>query len=229
MARLLRLDFLMFLFAAGGCTDDHSLGAELRFSRTECETDQSVTVLSVLGLDELDLAAESLTVIRGTGEFATPEEALASLDFQGPISPSQLVKRFEHGPLVLWEAPANDFGAMAWVHSYMSEVVFSGRVVWMGGNRDAGIVDAGVLVGASPSAPPSYEVAPARYWPNDGTLSAIAQFGLRTEAVARYVVCDITPTIVVHIYTPGVGMTDKVAARGLVIVSGQRAAGPPLP
>lgn len=228
MDRLLRIGSLILLLPMGGCTDDNSAGDELLFPPSACEAEPSVTVLTVLGLDELELAAEGLAVIRGTGAFANREEALASLAFQGPLTPSQLSKSFEHGPLELWEAPANDFGAMAWIHSTMSEVVFSGSVVWMGGGGDGGIADPSVLLGASPRNPPSYGAAPTRYWSDDGTLSAVAEFGLRSEAVARYMACDTPPTIVVHIYTPAVGMTNRVAARGLVIVSGRRSAGPPL-
>jgi len=229
MDKLLRIGSLILLLPMGGCTDDNSSDAELLFSPSACEAEPSVTVLTVLGLDELELAAEGLAVIRRTGAFANREEALASLAFQGPLTPSELSKTFEHGPLELWEAPANDFGAMAWVHSTMSEVVFSGSVVWMGGGGgDGGIADSSVLLGASPRNPPSYSTAPTRYWSDDGTLAAVAQFGLRSEAVARYMACDTPPSIVVHIYTPAVGLTNRIAARGLVIVAGRRAAGPPL-
>lgn len=203
---------------------DTELLPELRFSPLDCEEEWSTSVLVMFGLDDGDLRVERLVVTRETGAFTTPEEAVASLSFGGPVS--ALEKVHNVGPLELWEAPAIDFGAIAWIDTILSEVAFSGSVIWSGGYDADPVEDSSVLIGGPPAVAPAIQFAPNRFWQDEGTQDRIAEFGVRTEVVARYAACGET-SVVVYVYTPVVGGVDPRAARGLVLVSGYRSSGAP--
>lgn len=199
--------------------------SELRFSKADCEAEWSTSALVVFGLDDRDLRVERATVVRETGMFSTSEEAVASLTFGGPVG---LFKRvFTAGSLELWEAPAIDFGAMAWVDTTTSEVVISGAVIWAGGSDASPKEDTTLLIGAPPAIKPTVVFAPNSHWRDEEVTSAVADFGLRTEVVARYTACE-NVSVIVYVYTPVVGGVDARAARGVILVSGHRSGGRPL-
>lgn len=203
--------------------DTHLEDAEpLAFDPSSCESTESSSFLLVAGLDDGQLAASSMSTIRPSGDYSDVEEVLGSLAFPGPDL--HFIKAFEAGPLQLWTAAPNDFGAIAWIDSRAVEVVFSGTVVRAAG---AGITNPSgesddVLVGGPPDTEPPYVVAPNPYWTKTALNDAVFELAARTEVVARYSACGDT-TIVAYIYTPVVGLVDEHAARGLVLVSGHRA------
>lgn len=191
------------------------------FDPASCDAEPSTAVIAVSGLAGRSLAIEGARISHYNGSYQTSAEAISDLRFPGPVS--EFANTTTVGPIELWEAKPNDFGAVAFVDARAVEVVFAGSVIWTGvGAQITQYTDRVVPLSTSPA--PIAEIAKIanRYWTNEALIDEAIKLALRSEIAYSYAACD-NLTALFYVYTPSVGSADEVSARALLIIAGHRA------